>query len=156
MTRQLAPSPQTVDTLTGVCAAPSANGELVFAAPHEARLFAMAHSLVQAGVFDWATFRAALIVAIEEADSAAAADARTETAEGAEDVGDAVKRPVPHGLAPAYYVCFALALEHLLALRGLILSETLAARTHLLAARPAGHDHALRAAAARGIDVATK
>ena len=120
-----------VDVLTGRAAPPSANGELVFASPHEARLFGMAHSLVQTGLFDWDTFRAALITAIAATEIAA-----TET------VAVAAGRVAPAGgWAAAYYGCFALTLERLLAERNLIPLDELSARTHALAARPPGHDH---------------
>ena len=121
-----------VDVLAGTLAPPSANGELVFASPHEARLFGMAHSLVHAGVFDWDTFRAALIVAI----AAAAADADAGPTPAA---SLAVKPAV--GQAPAYYHCFAQALVQLLAERNLIRGDELSARTQRLAERPSDHDH---------------
>ena len=107
-----------IDALVGRGAPPQANGEPVFATPTEARLFGMAHGLVQAGVFDWDGFRDALIAAIARAE----ADTRA---------------------APAfdYYACFAAALEHLLARAGHVTAHELATRSAALAARPAGHDH---------------
>lgn len=107
-----------IDALVGRGAPPQANGEPVFATPTEARLFGMAHGLVQAGVFDWDGFRDALIAAIARAE----ADARA---------------------SPAfdYYACFAAALEHLLARAGHVTAHELATRSAALAARPAGHDH---------------
>lgn len=141
-----AAAPLAVDVLTGSAAPPSANGELVFASPHEARLFGMAHSLVQTGLFDWDTFRAALITAIAAAEIAVTEMAVTEMAAAeiaaTETVAVAAGRVAPAGgWAPAYYGCFALTLERLLAERNLIPLDELLARTHALAARPPGHDH---------------
>jgi hypothetical protein len=76
----------------------------------------MAHGLVHAGVFDWDTFRAALIAAIAEHEA---------TMTQAFD----------------YYACFAQALERLLAQAGVVTQDELTARASAFAARPAGHDH---------------
>ena len=46
--------------LEGPAAPPAANGELVFEAPWQARLFGMAWSLCDAGLFEWDEFRAKL------------------------------------------------------------------------------------------------
>lgn len=97
---------------------PLANGELVFAAPWEGRVFGMAHALADAGVFTWDEFRGALIGAIHrwEAD-AAPSDTYS------------------------YYACFTQALETLLAARGLCDQESLITRIAALATRVPGHDH---------------
>ena len=114
-----------IEALVGRGAPPQANGEPVFATPTEARLFGMAHGLVQAGVFDWDGFRDVLIAAI----------GRAETGMAVARDGDAT--------APAfdYYACFAAALEQLLAHAGHVTAHELATRSAALAARPAGHDH---------------
>ncbi len=125
-----------VDVLTGNAAPPSANGELAFASPHEARLFGMAHSLVHAGVFDWDTFRASLIVALAESAG------ETQTHEKADVQADPSLGMTRASLsAPAYYRCFGQALERLLAERNLVAEAELSMRTEVLAARPSGHDH---------------
>ena len=122
-----------IDVLVGPGAPPQANGEPVFANPTEARLFGMAHGLVQAGVFDWDTFREALIAAIARAEA------------GLPPAGEV--QPAPTGDAGGaagtfdYYACFAEALEHLLARAGHLTAQELATRSAALAARPAGHDH---------------
>jgi nitrile hydratase accessory protein len=75
-------------------APPRANGELVFAAPWESRVFGLAAALRERGLFDWDEFRAALIAELA-----------------------AWER---HG-APAsfsYYACWQAALERLLARKG--------------------------------------
>lgn len=105
------------EVLLGTAAPPQANGEPVFATPAQARLFGMAHALVHAGVFDWDTFRDALIAAIAEHESA---------------------RPGAYD----YYACFAAALETLLAREGVVSAGELAARAGEYALRPTGHDHA--------------
>ena len=97
---------------------PSANGELLFAAPWEARAFGMAVSLCRAGYFTWDEFQAELIAAI----------ARWEATAGEDD-------DYP------YYRCWLQALEVLSERKGLAAAEPLAARVEALAARPHGHDH---------------
>lgn len=99
-------------------ALPLANGELVFEAPWQARVFAMAHGLCDAGLFDWDRFREALITEIARWEAEAPADAEY-----------------------AYYERFQAALEALLAERGTTPAEALAARAQAYAARPHGHDH---------------
>src|SRR5215510_3248953 len=74
----------------GPAAPPRSNGELVFAAPWEARVFGMALALREAGAFSWDEFRARLIAEI-------AADRER-----------------------AYYVSFAAALEGLLSAKGMV------------------------------------
>ena len=102
---------------TGPAAPPRQNGELVFGAPWESRLFGLTMALLQAGVFDWEEFRTQLIVAIAE-----------------------WERQPGHG-AWRYYERWQVALERLLAAKRLCSPGELAARTAVLAARPAGHDH---------------
>ena len=51
-------------------APPTENGELVFEAPWEARVFALAHHLCDAGLYNWDDFRDALIAEIAQWDAA--------------------------------------------------------------------------------------
>ena len=102
---------------TGPAAPPRQNGELVFAAPWESRLFGLTMALHQAGVFDWEEFRVELIAAIGE-----------------------WERQADHG-AWRYYERWQVALERLLAAKQLCNPDELGRRTTALAARPAGHDH---------------
>ncbi|MEE4381713.1 MAG: nitrile hydratase accessory protein [Pseudomonadales bacterium] len=111
--------PDVEQHLTGPAAPPTANGELLFEAPWEARVFGMAHALCDAGLFRWADFQAALIAEI----------ARWER-DGA-DAGEAYR----------YYERFQAALETLLDRLGPASGPQLAARATALAARPHGHDH---------------
>jgi nitrile hydratase accessory protein len=101
----------------GPAAPPRRNGELVFAAPWESRLFGMTLALHEAGHFAWDEFRARLIVEIARRDR---------------DPGW------------RYYVCWAAALEDLLAAKGLCRPADLAVRERTLAAREPGHDHRVR------------
>lgn len=97
---------------------PLENGDLVFEAPWQARVFGMAHSLCDAGLFDWDTFREHLIAEIARWEAQAAP-----------------------GAACHYYERFQAALEALLAERGRAPGAELDARATALAARPHGHDH---------------
>lgn len=106
------------DVLAGAAAPPSANGELTFEAPWQARLFGMAVSLSNAGLFDWDEFRARLIKAVGEWDAA-----------------------TPAGNTYDYYAQFEIALLAVLKDKGLDLDGPLAARAAVLAERPHGHDH---------------
>lgn len=99
-------------------APPTENGELVFEAPWEARIFAMAHHLCDAGLFSWDDFREALIEEIARWDAAH-----------------------PAGEGYVYYERFQAALEALLVKRGVVATGALEAETVKLAARPQGHDH---------------
>jgi nitrile hydratase accessory protein len=53
-----------LDGLTGALAIPRKNGELVFAAPWQARAFGMAVGLHQEGLFEWEDFRSRLIAEV--------------------------------------------------------------------------------------------
>ena len=97
---------------------PRKNGELVFDAPWERRLFGITVALEESGVFAWDDFRALLIEEI----------ARWE----------ANARP---GEAYHYYAHWERALARLLAARGLVDEGAWDAKTHELEARPHGHDH---------------
>lgn len=99
-------------------APPTENGELVFEAPWEARVFALAHHLCDAGHYSWDDFRDALIEEIAQWDAAH-----------------------PAGEGYVYYERFQAALEALLVKRGVVATGALEAETAKLAARPHGHDH---------------
>ncbi|WP_426512710.1 nitrile hydratase accessory protein [Dactylosporangium sp. McL0621] len=102
----------------GPAAPPRANGELVFAEPWESRAFGMAVALCEAGVFDWPQFRAALVTRI------AAWEATPAT-----------------GTQWTYYQHWLGAVEDVLTARGTVVTGDVTTRAHLLAGRPAGHDH---------------
>lgn len=104
--------------LGGPAAPPSANGELTFESPWQARLFGMAWSLCNAGVFEWEEFRARLIEAVGEWDS------EPDSSETYD-----------------YYVHFEAALLAVLKEKGVDLAGPVLERTEVLAARPHGHDH---------------
>lgn len=99
-------------------APPSANGELLFEAPWEARAFGMAVSLAEAGCFTWDEFRASLIEAIGDWESQAAP-----------------------GASYRYYDCWLRALGSVVTAKGLSSKTDLVMRAEELAARPHGHDH---------------
>jgi nitrile hydratase accessory protein len=104
--------------ITGPMAPPRSNGEMVFDAPWESRLFGVTMALVDADRFRWSEFQRRLIAAVArwEADH-------------------------PDGEGYRYYERWAEALESLLDDLGIVATETTDARAHALAARPAGHDH---------------
>ena len=102
---------------TGPAAPPRKNGELVFAAPWESRIFGVTLALHDARLLEWEEFRARLIAEIGERE------------------GDA-----PDG-EWSYYLCWLAALEKVLVAKGLCGRPELAARERALAARPPGHDH---------------
>lgn len=104
--------------ITGPAAPPRSNGELVFEAPWESRLFGVTMALHETGRFEWREFQQRLIAAVQcwEADA-------------------------PEGEVYRYYERWAEALESLLDDRGIVTGEAIDARAISLAARPAGHDH---------------
>ena len=104
------------DELTGALAPPMANGEVLFEAPWQGRVFGMARALAEAGVYDWDEFRARLIEEIAAWDRQPDGEYR-------------------------YYDHFLRALERLLLDKGLIGAEGLGDRVSAFAARPHGHDH---------------
>jgi len=105
--------------LAGPAAPPRRNGELVFEAPWEGRLFGLTLTLHGQGHFEWEEFRERLIRAVARRERAAAA-----------------------GGAPfRYYEAWRAALEDLLAAKGLCGTAELDTRERQLAARPPGHDH---------------
>ena len=116
MTGARAPLPLDAE---GPAAPPRRNGELVFAAPWESRLFGLTLSLHRAGRFAWEEFRALLIEEIR-------------AWEAAHPGRDAEW---------SYYARWQAALERLLAAKGLCASGELGARARTFAARHPGHDH---------------
>lgn len=111
--------PDVEQHLTGAAAPPGANGDLLFEAPWEARVFGMAHALCDAGLFRWAEFQAALI----------------------EEIARWEREEAGAGGTYRYYERFQAALETLLDRLGPASGAQLAARAAALAARPHGHDH---------------
>jgi len=104
--------------LAGPAAPPRRNGEMVFEAPWESRLFGLTLALCPEGRLEGEEFRRALIAAI------------TDWERG--------------GHQPetwSYYRCWAAALERVLAGKGLCAPPELDARERALAAREPGHDH---------------
>ena len=101
----------------GPAAPPRANGELVFAAPWESRIFGVTLALLEAGRFAWPEFQARLIAAIERHEA---------------EVGEGEYH---------YYACWLEAFRSLATDKGWLDAATLEALERELAARPAGHDH---------------
>ena len=92
-----------------------ANGEVLFEAPWQGRVFGMAAALADAGVFSWSAFQAALIEEIASA---------------------------PEGEGEyAYYDHFQRALERLLSEGDFVDRARLEVVSAELLARPHGHDH---------------
>lgn len=104
--------------LTGAAAPPMQNGEVVFEAPWQGRVFGIANDLAARGAFAWDDFRACLIERIAAWERAAAP-----------------------GEEYRYYECFLGALEIILVRRGLLAPDSIGAREAEYAARDDGHDH---------------
>ena len=104
--------------LTGPLTPPMANGELVFDAPWQGRVFGMANLLHQAGFFPWSEFQAALISVI-----------------GDWQATHAEEDPYP------YYELFLQALLNVLRHNQCLDTVQLEALVHELTQRPHGHDH---------------
>lgn len=102
----------------GPAAPPRANGELVFAAPWERRVFGLTMALVESGAIDYASFRERLIAEI----------AAWEASHPPEECW-------------SYYRCWARALEALLTERSAIGAHELEGRVEAFIQRPHGHDH---------------
>lgn len=97
-------------------APPMANGEVIFEAPWQSRVFGMARALADAGVYDWEEFRRLLI--------------------------DEIGRFDRQGEGPfAYYDHFLAAFERLLEGKRLLPPGGVLERADELARRPHGHDH---------------
>jgi nitrile hydratase accessory protein len=103
----------------GPAAPPRTNGELVFEAPWESRVFGMTMTLCDQGRFTWDEFREFLIEEIARRDEAYGEDGRD-------------YRYWEHWLA---------ALTRLLGDKALLASADLEARQRELAGRPPGRDH---------------
>lgn len=110
--------PERVLDIEGPAAPPRKNGELVFAAPWESRIFAMAVALHEQGVFEWDEFREQLIAEIGAWERRHGTDAEW-----------------------SYYARWQAALETLLAHKQVCPATELNAREQTLNARPPGHDH---------------
>ena len=102
----------------GPLSPPRKNGELVFDALWESRVFGVTMTLYEAGRFAWPEFRDRLIAEIAAFD---------QDHDGFH-----------------YWECWLQALERLVVEKGLCASAALSARLEELAARPAGHDHSGR------------
>lgn len=112
-------SKQTMDeALTGEAAPPTANGELVFEAPWQSRVFGMARALCEHGYFEWDEFRAELIGQISDWE--------------ASNPGDEPYQ---------YYDLFFVALTRLIEQKSLCRNSDLTLKELEFAARPHGHDH---------------
>jgi len=103
---------------TGVAAPPRLNGELVFEAPWQRRVFGLTMALVDAGTLDYESFRRNLIAEI-----------------------NAWERSGRPGAEWSYYRCWSRALESSLVDQNAVSSTELETRAKRLAARPHGHDH---------------
>ena len=112
------PLPAAVLPIDGKAAPPRSNGELVFAAPWESRVFGITLALVEDGVFGWREFQAELIAEIA-----------------------AWERRAEDGAVYCYYERWQAALESLLASRRICSGAEIGARAGELGARPHGHDH---------------
>ena len=108
---------QDVMPLSGQSAPPMANGEVIFEAPWQSRVFGLARVLCESGHYSWDEFRDSLIQNIGKWES------------------EHVNEPY------AYFDCFLAALTDVLDSRGICDSEILSQREAEFAARPHGHDH---------------
>ena len=104
--------------VAGPAAPPRSNGELVFAAPWESRLFGMTMALIESGALAWSEFQSELVAAIRAWESAATP-----------------------GREYHYYERWQEALERMLARTAICPPSDLATRAQAFAARPPGHDH---------------
>jgi nitrile hydratase accessory protein len=104
--------------LTGAAAPPLANGELVFEEPWQGRVFGIARSLAERGLYSWDDFRVRLIAAIAQ--------------------WERLERP---DTQYRYYDCFLTALEAVLVERHLVAPGELRERVEQFEIRPHGHDH---------------
>ena len=101
-----------IDTdLVGELSPPRDNGEIVFEAPWQRRVFGLTVALSRGGRFGWDAFRDQLIAHIDEDES------------------------------QPYWTSWAAALEDVLAATATLAPDELDARYEALLARPHGHDH---------------
>jgi len=103
--------------LLGEAAPPLANGELLFDAPWQSRVFGMARVLCEAGLVEWDEFRQLLIRKIGDWE--------------ASHVNDDYP----------YYEIFLDALLELMQQGGVCAQDEILQREAVLARRPHGHDH---------------
>ena len=103
----------------GPLSPPRRNGEIVFDALWESRVFGMTMTLYERGAFAWDEFRNRLIEEIAAWDRA----------------------HHPNGAQYRYWDCWLAAFERLVADKALCPPAALEARVAELAARPPGHDH---------------
>jgi nitrile hydratase accessory protein len=103
----------------GPLSPPRRNGEIVFAALWESRVFGLTMTLYEAGRFTWPEFRDRLIAEI----------GGWERAHGVDGAGF------------HYWACWLRAFERLVVDKGLCMPDVVDARVAALAARPPGHDH---------------
>ncbi len=115
MTEVAAEDPLDVE---GPAAPPRANGELVFSAPWQSRMFGTTMQLHRAERFEWDTFRDGLI---------------SEIAAHEASLTDLTQYD--------YWGCWQRALEELLDRLEIVSAGELDSTTEVLAGRPAGHDH---------------
>ena len=101
----------------GPAAPPRANGELVFGAPWESRIFGITLALLEAGRFVWPEFQARLIDAIAQHEA---------------ERGDGEYQ---------YYACWLEAFRTLASDKGWLDADALGRLERQLADRPEGHDH---------------
>ena len=109
---EAAPHRQITD-MPGEMALPRQNGELVFAAPWEARAFGLAVALQESGAYEWRDFSAALAAEIARAEQA--------------------------GGTSAYYERWLVSLEKLLIANGLVTPSEVGQR---MASQADSDDHA--------------
>jgi nitrile hydratase accessory protein len=102
----------------GPTAPPRLNGELVFEAPWERRVFGLTMALVERGAIEYAAFQKHLIAEIAAWEAGHQPEERW-----------------------SYYRCWARALESLLADQRAVSSDELQTRVEALDQRPHGHDH---------------
>ena len=106
--------------LEGSAAPPMANGEVVFEAPWQSRVFGLARVLCEAGHYTWDEFRERLIANIAAWE-----------ASQAEEAGETYE----------YFDCFLGALTDMLECADLCDLNLLSQKELEFAARPHGHDH---------------
>ncbi len=104
-------------SLSGQATPPLSNGEVVFDAPWQSRVFGMARVLCEQGVYDWDEFRTCLIQRISD----------WQRDSGEEDY--------------YYFNHFLAAFTDLVTRKSLCSTEEITRRTLLLESRPHGHDH---------------
>ncbi len=106
--------------MEGDLAPPRLNGELVFGAPWESRVFGVTMALFEDGAFEWEEFRQLLINEIGTWDR---------------------HNPGEDAAGWSYYGCWQRAFERLAAASGWLSRDEMDDRTVSLAERSHGHDH---------------